>query len=399
MLRIVQNRHSSGAKSYYSTADYYSEGQELTGTWHGRGAARLGLAGEVEKASWDALCDNRHPLTGGVLTPRLKSDRTIGYDWNFHVPKSVSLLYAMTRDERILDALRESVDETMRDVEAEMATRVRKGGKNENRITGNMAWGEYVHFTSRPVNGVPDPHLHAHCFVFNTTFDEKEQAWKAGQFRDLKRDAPYFEAVFHARLARRMQELGLEIRRTRKAWEIEGISDATLAKFSRRTAVIEERAREAGITDAGAKGELGAKTREAKRNGLSFQALQSLWDKRLTPQERAALQDAANRIGDERIAEDGRAAMEAVELAISHCFERSSLTAERTVLAEALKRSVGTASPDAVQREFGRRQLIWSDRNGRKVVTTRSVLAEEQAMIAFARNGRGTCDQLANAII
>ena len=82
------------------------------------------------------------------------------------MPKSVSLLYAMTRDERILDAFRDSVDATMQDIEAEMATRVRKGGKNEERKTGNMVWGEFIHFTSRPVDGVPDPHLHAHCFVF-----------------------------------------------------------------------------------------------------------------------------------------------------------------------------------------------------------------------------------------
>ena len=125
------------------------------------------------------------------------------------MPKSVSLLYATTRDERILDAFRDAVDGTMHDMEAEMLTRVRKGGKNENRLTGNMAWGEFVHFTSRPVDGVPDPHLHAHCFVFNTTFDQKEEPWKAGQFRDLKRDAPYFEAVFHSHLAGRLSDLGL----------------------------------------------------------------------------------------------------------------------------------------------------------------------------------------------
>src|ERR1700685_3742658 len=75
----------------------------------------------------------------------------------------------------------------------EHSGRVRKGGRNENRVTGNMAWGEFIHLTARPIAGVPDPHLHAHGFVFNTTVDEQEQAWKAGQFRDLKRDAPYFE--------------------------------------------------------------------------------------------------------------------------------------------------------------------------------------------------------------
>lgn len=196
--------HAARAKSYYSTADYYSEGQELTGRWRGEAARRLGLSGEVNKADWDALCDNRHPVSGSQLTPRLRSDRTVGYDFNFHVPKSVSLLYAMTRDERLLDAFREAVDGTMHDIEAEMRTRVRKGGKNEDRVTGNLAWGEFIHLTSRPVDGVPDPHLHAHCFAFNTTFDTKEDGWKAGQFRELKRDAPYFEAVFHSCLAHRL---------------------------------------------------------------------------------------------------------------------------------------------------------------------------------------------------
>ena len=55
-----------------------------------------------------------------------------------------------------------------------------KGGKNENRRTGNMAWGEFIHFTSRPVDGVPDPHLHAHCFVFNTTFDKQGTSLEGG---------------------------------------------------------------------------------------------------------------------------------------------------------------------------------------------------------------------------
>ena len=57
MLRINQNTQAAGAKSYYSTADYYSEGQELTGHWRGEAARRLGLQGDVKQADWDALCE------------------------------------------------------------------------------------------------------------------------------------------------------------------------------------------------------------------------------------------------------------------------------------------------------------------------------------------------------
>jgi conjugative relaxase-like TrwC/TraI family protein len=253
MLRIRQNTHVVGAKQYYSSADYYSEGQELTGRWRGVAAERLGLHGDVKQADWDALCDNLHPQTGKRLTPRTDEQRTIGYDFNFHVPKSLSLLYAVTRDERLLDAFRDAVDVTMQDMEAEMSTRVRKSGRNENRQTGNMLWGEFIHFTSRPVGGVPDPHLHAHCFVFNKTWDKDEQQWKAGQFRELKRDAPYFEAVFHSHLAGKLSDLGLPIERTKKGWEISGIDKTLIDKFSRRTKQIEEKAREKGISDADAK--------------------------------------------------------------------------------------------------------------------------------------------------
>lgn len=101
MLRITQNSTAEGAKSYYSTADYYTEGQELAGVWRGQGSARLGLSGPIDQAAWEALCDNRDPATGTALTPRRKQERRVGYDFNFHVPKSVSVLYGLTRDERI----------------------------------------------------------------------------------------------------------------------------------------------------------------------------------------------------------------------------------------------------------------------------------------------------------
>jgi conjugative relaxase-like TrwC/TraI family protein len=391
MLRITQNTHVNGAKSYYSTADYYSEGQELTGRWRGAAALSLGLQGEVRQADWDALCDNLHPQTGDQLTARLRADRTIGYDFNFHVPKSVSLLYATTRDERILDAFRDAVDGTMHDMEAEISARVRRGGKNENRTTGNMAWGEFVHFTSRPVDGVPDPHLHAHCFVFNTTFDEQEQTWKAGQFRELKRDAPYFEAVFHSRLTHHLADLGLPIERTKKGWELSGVGKELIDKFSRRTALIEEKAREMGIDDADAKAELGAKTRSRKAKDLTFPELQDVWRDRMSVGELDALANLEQRLGGDAEPADSGASARAIEYAKSHVFERKSVVPERQFLTTALWHSVGEATAEEVQREAQTADLIIGTRHGRQMVTTPEVLAEEKRVIQFAREGRGAC--------
>ena len=125
----------------------------------------------MDKLAFERLCDNLHPQTGEALTARTSSERTVGYDFTFSVPKSVSLLYALSEDQDILKAFRGAVDETMRDIETEMKTRVRKSGKDEDRATGNMTWAEFIHTTSRPVDGVPDPQLHAHVFAFNATYD------------------------------------------------------------------------------------------------------------------------------------------------------------------------------------------------------------------------------------
>lgn len=394
MLRITQNAHAGGAKSYYSSsADYYSEGQELTGRWRGEGARRLGLTGTIQQRDWDALCDNKTP-DGKQLTARQRADRTVGYDFNFHVPKSVSLLYTMTRDERILDAFRDSVDATMQDMEAEMSTRVRKGGKNENRRTGNMVWGEYIHFTSRPVNGVPDPHLHAHCFVFNVTHDDKEQTWKAGQFRELKRDAPYFEAVFYSRFAHRLVDMGLPVVRTKKGWELEGVTRGLIDKFSRRTTQIEEMARERGIDDPAEKAELGAKTRARKRKILTLPELQDEWRSRMSAPELDALAALEGKLGGDADPRDGNASARAVQFAIGHVFERKSVVPERELLATALRQAVGQATVEQVCDQAKRSDLIVGERNGRRMATTHEVLDEERQVIDFARDGRGACQPI-----
>jgi conjugative relaxase-like TrwC/TraI family protein len=401
MLRIIENSSAAGAKSYYtsaSLADYYTEGQELTGEWGGKGAARLGLSGPVGKEAWDRLCDNLHPATGETLTARQKDPRRIGYDFNFHATKSLSLLYCLTRDERLLDAFRQSVDETMAEMEAEMQTRVRTNGRNEDRTTGNFVYGQFTHFTSRPVGGVPDPHLHSHVFCFNTTWDEAEGRWKAGQFGQLKREASYYEAVFQSKLSERIADLGLSVDRTKTAWEISGLDKPTLAKFSRRTALIEQAAHDQGITSPSAKAELGAKTREKKQKNLSMEQLRTEWRSRLTREELTTLGQIQKGIGCEpavgRAAEQSLAANEAARLAKEHCLERSSVVPERTLLREALRRSYGKASRAAVERAALGGGVIRAVHQGINLVTTAAVLAEESAVVKFARDGRGTCPAL-----
>jgi conjugative relaxase-like TrwC/TraI family protein len=129
MLRIIVSASVGQAKKYYSEGltreGYYSEGQEMAGQWGGLAAEKLGLQGPVTKEAFAALCDNLNPATGKRLTGRTLDNRRVGYDFNFHVPKSVTLAYHWHKDERILTAFRESVQETMRELEQDAAARVR----------------------------------------------------------------------------------------------------------------------------------------------------------------------------------------------------------------------------------------------------------------------------------
>ena len=365
----------------------------MVGNWGGKGAERLGLRGTVGKREFDALCENLHPTTGERLTARTNADRTTGYDFSFSAPKSLSLLYGLTEDKELLDAFRKSVDETMHDIEAEMKTRIRKGGKHAERITGSMIWAEFIHTTARPINSVPDPQLHAHCFCFNSTFDLEENRWKAGYFRDLKRDAPFWQAAFRARLANRLQDLVYEIDRSKKDdFEIRGFSKDVLKRFSRRTAKIEELAEARGITDPQKKAELGKASREKKNATLTWKQLQKEWRNRLTDAE----QDAIERIQTDRGPPLARFPGEraAVDYAILHCFERDSVVSERQLQTEALQRGVGYVTLAGINKELSRRNLIIRDIDGRRLVTSPEVLAEERWLVSYARGGRGTSASL-----
>ena len=430
MLRITQSQSAAAAKEYarnaLSRGDYYMEGQEIAGNWAGRGARMLGLQGKISREDFFALLDNKRP-DGRPLTAKTVVNRRPGYDFTFDLPKSVSVLFAVGGDDRIRGAMERAIGATMREMEKEMHARVRKNGAFEDRKTGNMIWADFTHLTSRPAPlnratesaflrawpslekyrdedgylALPDPHLHCHVYVLNATYDETEEMWKAGEFMRIKRDASYYQATYHARLAGELQKLGYEIEPTANAFEIAGVARGLIEVFSRRTKEIEEKARELGITDEDRKAELGAMTRRGKAAGAQMGELRMLWRGFLPANERAKIEAIASkavaaRNPIERDSPDAAAA--AIRYALGHELERLSVVSEKRLLGRALMQSVGRASVATVWRELDKTQgIVPGMVEGERTISTKEILAEESVLMRFVREGRGAMLPLVRA--
>jgi conjugative relaxase-like TrwC/TraI family protein len=398
MLRITPSKSAAGAQRYYTEGlvkqDYLSEGQEVTGQWFGHGAEMLGLSGEVTAEAFARLTENLHPISRKQLTIRQKSNRRVGYDFTFSAPKGISLLYGMTGDDRIKWVFEKAVKETLRDIEKDMGTRVRKGGASHDRRSGNIACASFTHYLARPVGGEPDPHLHSHNFIFNATYDTHEKAWKAGQFVNLHLDRPFYEACFETRLAMAMRDLGCEIERRGNQWDLAGLSKPLLDKFSRRTKEIEAEASRRGITDPDRKGELGAKTRNRKGGNLDIFQLREIWRDRMTARDHRALAEVLERSRDET----GKFPVairdkihESLVYSIGKSFATDSVVDARRVMENAMRYGVGYVSPEDAEAYRSMAGVITVGEAERNLVTTREVLAEERKMLGMARAGRGQC--------
>lgn len=409
MLIATQAQSIAGTEKYFDTVltqgDYYL-GAEVNGAWRGHGATLLGLeeGTEVTKDQFRRLLAGLHPVTGEKLVQRARKDRRPGVDFTFSVPKSVSIAWGAGEDEAIVEALREAVHETMAlDVEPLMCRRVRDGDKaatTERLRTARLIYADFLHKTSRPVDGQTDPHLHIHAFCLNWTYDGEKHY--AAEMEEIIRSRPYLQAAFEARLAAKLRQLGYGIEATafvqggkrKRGWEIAGIARGMIEKFSQRTQQVEAYAQEHGVTDEAAKGKLGLRTREKKIAGASLTELRREWQARLTPDEERQLgQLRQGAIGNEAERNVRARAAEAIRYALEHHLYCQSTVERQTVIATALERGL-TLTPEQVAAALEREEIIQGElevRGGkRQYVTTAEVLAAEQRMIAYARDGRGT---------
>src|SRR5437660_875568 len=290
-------------EEHLCVGDYYNEGQRVAGEWIGVGAERLELGGKVRADDFLRLCENQNPATGETLTQRLNSTRMEGdrsaanrrifYDFTFSPPKSVSIAGLLGKDERILEAHARAVCSALREFESFAATRIRAGGAQNDRMTGNFVSALFTHDTSRAL----DPHLHTHCIVFNATFDPVESRWKALQNYELLRARKFAENAYYHELARELRTFGYQIRnQARGDFQIAGVSDELCDRFSKRHAEIEkalakllaEKPEFAGANIGLLRAQLATEKRARTQKNVGRDELRVLWDAQLTDAERAS---------------------------------------------------------------------------------------------------------------
>lgn len=233
------------AKKYFrehlTCGDYYTGKKTTSGEWIGVVKEKLELNSIISEKDFVSLCEGKDPRTGEFLTLRnnsekkkngetknKSSERRIFYDFVVAPPKSVSIVACM-ENKQVQELHDECAKKAMKTLEEYASTRVRKGGANYNRRTGNMLCGVFRHDTNRAL----DPHLHSHCLVFNATYDEVEKQWKAIENRDMLKAQEYANKIYLSELSKGLRKMGYELDFTAKKFEIRGIGQEMIDKFSK----------------------------------------------------------------------------------------------------------------------------------------------------------------------
>ena len=416
MLTIRALSNGDGyAAHHLANNDYYAEGERIAGRWFGQGAARLGLAGEVKFADFEAVRQGLDPRTGEFLRERHGADRKAAdgtvqskarhlYDFTFSAPKSVSVLAELAEDPRLVEAHRRAVDVALRELEVHAAARVRKDLANEDRSTGNLIIAMYQHDTSREL----DPQLHTHCVAANLTWDAAEQKWKALGAAGVYERRAYLSEVYRNVLAGEVLKLGYTIHARRDSkgddagFEITGVPKEVLEKFSRRSA--QRDAAIAGFVHVHGRqptdneiATLVRETRGEKLIEITTPEVKRVQRSRMTADEARVLQGVRARASPVplEVVRSGYSAEASLHHAEDHIFERVSVARDYAIFTEALRHGRGRINLSELQESLQAQEATRVAFRYKSDVATQASLERERAMVATINRGMAAHTALA----
>lgn len=435
MLSVANVRTAGGAATYFAADNYYTRADaDRSGEWVGKGAEILGLDGRVDAKQFEAILKGL--LSDGSRVGSEGRDHRSGTDLTFSMPKSWSLIALVGGDNRIIDAYRDAVKETLHWAEKNLAeTRMDVKGREKVVHTGNLVVGLFQHDTNRN----QEPNAHFHAVVANVT-QGPDGKWRALRNDKLWAHNTLLNAMTMARFRLSVEKLGYETGEQSKHgnFEAAGVTKEQRDAFSTRraevlaqlarmdtkgpsatdAATLMTRAAKVTIEDRAALGrswadkaaELGFDptaliARANARAAANIGGVPSLSDRvqQFAAHGREWVTAIADRLGIKQgdpLVPQGLswrsaneiAAVHAVASAIRQLGEREAAFAKTDIYKAALDFGLPTAMPQIEQRVgqlLRQGQLLKGKGADRHFVTTADALAAEQRILASVDQGRG----------
>ena len=241
----IKTMSSAEQTMSYLLSEYTTENGESPGHWYGTFSRNLGLEGTVvEKDAFLKLLRG-FSTDGRSLCQNSGDKHRPGWDMTFSAPKSVSVLWSSAPvglRNYIEAAQTQAVLKAMSYMEATSAI-VREGKGGVIQSNANIVFATFNHSNNR--NG--DPQLHTHTIVMNV-------AQKKGEPKTLTLEGKRFfeakmaaSAVYKVELARSMQDLGFEIKRTDDSFEVSFVPKEIIDFRSSRSNEINAALQEKGL--------------------------------------------------------------------------------------------------------------------------------------------------------
>lgn len=414
MLTISKPLSAGQAQTYHkeefanAQENYYSEGDQIRGEWHGRLAQEWGLRGEVDEEHFRRVANGQHPMTGEQLVRHQTAreyvngkgekvsamEHRAGWDATFSAPKSVSLTALVGGDEAVRQAHRDSVKIALDEIEKFVQARI--GGNRPAETTGKWIATSFEHDSARPVNGYAAPQLHTHVVFFNLT-ETKNGEPRAVQPHQLYRSQQYATAIYRSELALRLKSSGYEIEKGKSGQpEIAGYTREYLDASSPRSQQIQAHLEQQGLRGAGAAQIAAHHTRDGKLEIISHREMQRLHKEmadRFGNQPEQVIGAAhAHRV--EKIDPSRHNFESALTYARDKNLERQAVADEREILRDALRRSMGEASFTEIKEGFEKRIqsgefIEVENRSPGRAFTTERMIQYERDNVAEMQKGRG----------
>ncbi|AKM05477.1 MobF family relaxase [Burkholderia pyrrocinia] len=401
MLSLHNIASAAQTRNYFSKDNYYTQDENTEhSAWFGAGAARLGLAGQVQPAAFLNLLEGRvedQQLGKWVTdeeTGERRQDHQPGIDITFSAPKSVSLMAEVAGDTAVRDAHEAAVRSALAYLEENVIrTRSTQNGVTSIEHTGNMVAALFKHNTSRDL----DPQTHTHAVVMNVTL-RPDGKWRSIDNREIYQTQKLAGAIYNAELASGLQQLGYRLTNPDRHgnFEIQGISREQIEHFSqRRTAMKEKlgkRQLELDTASAADKERAALATRERKVD-VDHEQLLADWQARALEQgiDLGVLRAAAGERKAQGIdAPTKLTGRQALAFAAAHLIEREAVVDKSNLVETAVVHGTGRVSPQDVMKAF--RQL---EKNGDLVplpdekYTTRKMLESERWALDFVKQEKG----------